>query len=449
MVDLTLNGQYQEATRLVRSGQLEDAAAVCRRILTTVPKHIATYSVLGQVSLGMGEHEVAANIFRRVLSADPEHALAYASLGAIYEERSLLDEAIWQLQRAFELSPGNVAIREELSRLCAERSMSGSARVKLTRGGLARTYFRGRLYPKAIGELRELLEKESYRHDLRAAFAHVLWLDGRLDDAEAVCLRLLAELPECLKALLILGRILLNTQKDDQARELLQHAQQLDPDNVLAQALFGAHSPLPPRVTRLPFTDEDAPPLELAYLAEGLTEGTDADAEYGGDLDLLEERMPLDDAPRTLAGPVSGFGEEPVLGTAEAIVATHIDAASLDKADPPPGGDRKSVHAVGPETDALRSPLKRGGPSPDATEPLVDPTSQLGLAQRYRDGGQIWRAIAQYRYLLEHHPETASEIARDLELVNRLYPNNQDLASLLSDARQESERFRADKEPSP
>lgn len=103
MADLTLRGQYEEATRLVCAGQSSSAITLCKRLLTAYPKHIATYSILAQASIQVGEHEQAAELLRRVLSADPEHALAYASLGAIYEEQGLLDEAINHL---IFISPG-------------------------------------------------------------------------------------------------------------------------------------------------------------------------------------------------------------------------------------------------------------------------------------------------------------------------------------------------------
>jgi Flp pilus assembly protein TadD len=268
MADLTLRGQSEEALSLARAGQPTEAIAIARRILKTFPKHVGTYALLGQLCLETGAHEEAANFFRRVLSVDPEHTLSYASLAVIYEERGLLEEALWQMERAWELSPANGEIRQELQRLRGARTLSEEKRLKMTRAGLARTYMRGQLYAKAIGELRELVSAESFRVDLRVALAEALWRDGRAEDARVVCQGLLSELPNCLKANLILGQMWLNTDQDEQARAVLQRAQALDPENTAAQALFGSRSPLPPRPARLPLRDEDNPPLELPYLLD-------------------------------------------------------------------------------------------------------------------------------------------------------------------------------------
>src|SRR5690606_14917757 len=61
------------------------------------------------------------------------------------------------------------------------------------------------------------------------------------------------------------GRMWLNTERDEEGRVLLQRCQVLDPDNLLAQSVLGAQSPLPLRVSRLPLDDQALPPLELPY----------------------------------------------------------------------------------------------------------------------------------------------------------------------------------------
>ena len=49
MADLTLLGQGQEALRLLDARQPLQAAAICRRILASFPKHIDTYVILGRI----------------------------------------------------------------------------------------------------------------------------------------------------------------------------------------------------------------------------------------------------------------------------------------------------------------------------------------------------------------------------------------------------------------
>ena len=403
MADLTLRGQCEEAVRFLHAGKPEEATAVCRRVLEAFPKRANTYAILGQTYLQMGKHEEAANFFRRVLGVDPEHTLAYASLGIIYEERGLYEEALWQLLRAFELSPSNAEIRREIAALEGTHA-AGSASRKLTRGALARTYLRGQLYPKAIGELRELVEDEPHRYDLRVALAEALWHDRQYADAEAVCQGILADLPNCLKANLILGQIWLNSQRDEEARTLLQRAQELDPENKVAQALFGAYTPLPLRTVRLPMTDAevDAAPVDLPYL--------------------------LDDENDIAAGEV--VEEE----------ATALSAAPVEQTPSP-----SQAEAAAPQ--ASLSPA--GFSLWDVEYAYVndhpaDYAARLDLARKLYEVGEVERALEQYGQLVQGDYEILPAVVRDLNLLVHLHPGSPKLEALLTTARE-----RGRQEPAP
>jgi tetratricopeptide (TPR) repeat protein len=409
MVDLTLRGQFEQARQEATEGDLSVALATCRRILETFPRHIQSYAVLGQVCLQVGERQMAADLFRRVLGANPEHALAYASLGAIYEERGLLEEATWQYQRAFELSPRNTAIREALQRLYAEHSLQAAQRVTMTRGGLARTYMRGHLWAKAIGELRQILDQEPHRLELRVALAESLWHDGNLSDAEAVCRGILEELPNCLKANLILGQLWLNTERDAEAREMLQRAQTLDPENATAQSLFGSRSPLPPKMVRLPLRDEDVKPLDLPYLYEddqGIARGLTIDG---------EARVTPTDRPKPL--PLT----EPV---APAPPRDAAPAPAILPASPPEG--RQTVLARQREYLELH---------PDNRQ------ARLTLARLYRDIGDMSHALEQYAHLMGD-AENLDDLVTELRSLNTLRPGHMGLLGLLVIAQEKADRRR-------
>jgi tetratricopeptide (TPR) repeat protein len=322
-------------------------------------------------------------MFRRVLSADPEEPVAYAGLGAIYEERGLVEEAIWQMERAMELSPRNAEIRRALRNLYEKRGGLHSRRVKMTRGALARGYMRGHLYPKAIGEIRDIVQAHPHRLDLRVALAQALWHDRREQDAAAVCQGILDDLPNCLKACLMLGQVWLNSDKDERARSLLQVCQTLDPDNEVAQNLLGPRSPLPLRVARIPYQQGELPPLDLPYL-------------YG------------DDRPE---GPVRGRIGDTIDGQGTVIAPKR---PSLPKPEAPPD----------------RAPTAS---KPGATgEPHIA-QADLGLdqARRLRDEGLVGAALDGYESVIERYPELRAQVADDLDLLQTLYPANKRIVNLL------------------
>jgi len=430
MVDLTLRGQYEQAKRLALAGDLDQGLAVCRRILEAFPKHIGTYEVLGRIYLDKGEHEEAANFFRRVLSADPESTLSYASLGIIYEERDLLDEAIWQMERAYELSPGNQEIRRQLLRLYGKRDMDGSPTVRLTRGALARSYLRGQLYAKAIGELCDLVSEEPDRFDLRLALGESMWLDGRREEAGAVYQGIVAQLPNCLKANIILGSLWLNTERDEDARELLGRAQTLDPDNSAAQNILGPDSPLPPRISRLPARDSDVPPPDLPYLddqSDGLViEGRGHESQVPPASALADDWMSKS------AGPAASDAREGELvpGSEAPGGMGHEQPSATTAAGPRLGNGWPADQSI----RILKARLD-GKPENDRL--------RVTLARQLRDEQRHKEAIAQYRYLTSRGPRMLSMVIRDLEHLVRQGDADQAVAELLSQAYEVRDRMLA------
>ncbi len=418
MADLTLSGQEKKARELVRAGDLEAAGKLCQRILEYYPRYVGAYSVLGQICLQAGEYEMAADLFQRVLGADPEHALSYASLGQIYKEREQPDEAIWHLERALELSPTDDAVRVTLYHLYEKCDMTHRADVGMSRAALARTYLRGGLYARAIGELGALVADRPHRFDLRVALAEALWRDRRYEQAEAVCVDVLEELPHCLKANLILGQIRFNTEGDREARAMLQRAQALDPENRVAQAVLGPDSPLPLRRVRLPLAEENASWEPPSYLLE----------DKGGEEPLTIEgssrRLPSreeEDVPRLVGG-----------------VSTHEEDGEEDEPDEPEEASDPDRGAAPAEFLWLREGLAYLAEHPG------DHATRLDLARKLGCMGRIDEAAVQYDQLSQLEDRALlSNVMEDLTLLNRWHSDHQRLAAVLSKAREHLESLEA------
>jgi tetratricopeptide (TPR) repeat protein len=266
MAEVTLHKYCEEAKELVRTDSYDQAIAICRYMLEQFPKYLASYRLLGEACLEKGEYVDAANLFKRVLGSDLEDFIAYVGLGIIYDEEGALEEAIWQLERAFELAPGNAEIRGELQRLYAQRDETGPARLKLTAAALGRLYLKEELYERAIDEFKAVLEDDPKRPDIQVALAVALWKANRKREAADVCEDILEQFPNCLKANLILGEILVNSDRKEEGWELLRTAQALDPENAVAEELLGDQSPLAPEpvyVRRLEQAEVEARATEI------------------------------------------------------------------------------------------------------------------------------------------------------------------------------------------
>ena len=252
MTERSLRDFCNEVKRLIDMESYAQAIETARHILRVYPKHIETYSLLGQASLEKGDVREAVEMFQRVLSANPEDISAWIGLAAAYEQDDLLDVTTWHLERAFELDPTHNGIRQELSRLYSELHHVKELRLKLNSAALGRMYLRGGMHQQAINEFRAVLKKTPNMNHLKVGLATAHWrLDQRVEAAEA-CLDLLDELPHCIQANLILGEIWLRSDREEEGEQLLQLAESMDPENRIARKLFGQKSPLKSQQPTMP-----------------------------------------------------------------------------------------------------------------------------------------------------------------------------------------------------
>ena len=245
MSDIRLKDYTTKIKGMIREVRLDEAIHHCQHILRHYPKHIDTYCLLGEACLEREMYRESIEFFQRTLSADPENLVARVGLGVIYDEQRALPEAIWQLERAFELAPGNAEVRRELQRLYAQHGGVQKTRLRLTRGALGRLYSRNGLYERAIDEFHAVLRQDPDLPDIHVALAEALWRAGKKLEAVEVCLDILESLPNCLKANLILGEIWTRGGNEEAGDEKLSVARDLDPENLVAHEMMGRDAPLP------------------------------------------------------------------------------------------------------------------------------------------------------------------------------------------------------------
>ncbi|MGB4871001.1 MAG: tetratricopeptide repeat protein, partial [Candidatus Promineifilaceae bacterium] len=237
MTTIALHKYHEQIDKLLNDSHYDLAVEHCRHILQQHPQHIATYRLLAKALLEKNDYAGATELFQRILSADPNDYIAHAGLAVIYKEEDVVSQAIWHLERAYEIEPYNAAIQHELRSLYvhqAENSRRGkqnddtavpNASLPLSAGALARFYLRSQLYDQSAALLRATLEKDQERIDLRVLLMEALWRDGRRIEAVNVCLQVLDQLPNCIAANAIIAEIWLRTGRVDEAQRYLQHLQ--------------------------------------------------------------------------------------------------------------------------------------------------------------------------------------------------------------------------------
>ncbi|MFT3893643.1 MAG: tetratricopeptide repeat protein [Anaerolineales bacterium] len=143
MAKVSLRAYDREIETMIDRGQLDEAIAHCHHIFKTFPKHLETYRLLGKAYLEYKRYGEAVDIFTRVLVSVPNDFVANVGMSIIRDEENKLDDAIWHMERAFEVQPSNSAIQSELQRLYGRRDGVSPPRIRMTRGALAHMYVQG------------------------------------------------------------------------------------------------------------------------------------------------------------------------------------------------------------------------------------------------------------------------------------------------------------------
>jgi tetratricopeptide (TPR) repeat protein len=100
-----MNDLLLQAVALQRAGRVDEAEALCRRILQANPAHAGALNLLGGMARMRGDHVRALDLIRHAIEAQPNHAAYHHNLAAVYREMGKFDEAIHCCQSALELQP--------------------------------------------------------------------------------------------------------------------------------------------------------------------------------------------------------------------------------------------------------------------------------------------------------------------------------------------------------
>jgi tetratricopeptide (TPR) repeat protein len=234
MAKTTFFEYLQNTEDAISSGRIDDAMANCQHILSNFPDALEAQRLLGEIYLAKGQLEEAQQTFDWILVNDPENVVVYCDRALTSERLSDFDTALDCYQQAYELSRGNSQIRLKFNQLSIK---VGQQEFMFSRAGLARLYMRGDLLTQAEQEWEAVLNVSPERLDARTGLLETSWREGVYDKVEQLATQILEDIPTCLKALLLLAHVT-STFNLERSRELLQRAETLDPELVMAHELF-------------------------------------------------------------------------------------------------------------------------------------------------------------------------------------------------------------------
>jgi tetratricopeptide (TPR) repeat protein len=243
MDKVSLRVYNREIETVIEGGQFDEAVAHCQHILKTFPMHIETYRLLGKAFLEARRYADAADIFQRVLMAVPDDFVSQVGMSIIRDDEGKLNDAIWHMERAFEVQPSNSAIQGELRHLYGRRDGVEPSKIRLSRDALANMYAQGELFSQAIAEIRSVLSEDPNRPDLQVMLMRAYYRSGQKVEAAEMADALLKKYPYCLDALRVLVDILPETTRAENLQIYRDRLLLLDPyssftsDSVFSSSL--------------------------------------------------------------------------------------------------------------------------------------------------------------------------------------------------------------------
>jgi len=306
---ISLREYTRQIERIIENGQgFDEAIAHCRHILKTFPKYLEAYRLLGKAYLEAKRYSEAVDIFQRLLIAVPDDFVAHVGMSIIADDQGKLDDAIWHMERAFEVQPANAAIQAELQRLFGRRDGVEPPKIRLTRGALARMYLQGELYPQAISEARAVLADDSQRADIQVLLARAYFQNGQKREASELCSQLLKRFPYCFEANRILVELLpAAPQRSDSIPVYRHRVTELDPYAAFAQGSLFNSDEVP---------DEAVTLERLEYAAQTMEMGAAWGVPRGGLTGVPEGEAPQPDwlksAAPTPEPPPTPMAETPI-----------------------------------------------------------------------------------------------------------------------------------------
>ncbi len=334
MSKVALRVYNRDIEALIDQGHLDEAIAHCKHVLKTYPKYLEAYRLLGKAYLEARRFSDAADIFQRVLLAVPDDFISHLGMSIVSDEKKDLDRAIWHMERAYEISPSNAGVQNELRRLYGRRDGLEPPKIRLTRGALAQMYTKGGQYQQAIVEIKAVLAEDPARNDLKILLARAYFRAGIKVEATEICTELLRQYPYSLDANRILIDILPGTSLAGSVEQYKKRVQALDPyAGLVAGSLFEVDG-VPDAAISVERLDYDTLAAEAGWQA------TVSPAPAMPEIQPSTENLPdwmkqagwgpsagiFEEGPVNFEEPASPVAESPAAGLAEAEIPDWLKA---------------------------------------------------------------------------------------------------------------------------
>ena len=201
-----------------RSGRLQKAKALYRKILKLDTGNADALHMLGLLLHQQNDHETAIRLFNQAIEHGPESTEVYTNLGSALQSCNRIDEAIAAFRQAIKINPDYALAHNNLGNALREAGEKD----------------------EAIASFRHAIGRSPNYALAHYNLGNALYAEGQLDKAIASFRNALAVDPDNKNVIHNLAMSLMETGKTDEAAIQFKHLLQLDSSNLQAKTLLAA-----------------------------------------------------------------------------------------------------------------------------------------------------------------------------------------------------------------
>ena len=228
-----------------RTGATGEAKVRLEEITRTVPDSLPAWRLLAQIALAEKQFDESLTYAENILFRDPANIEANLLQTQVWLAKGETKKAVETLERLDKGYPEVPLIQYTLARAYLQNNDSAQATVVLNRVLatnpdnpeallLLGEANRNSDPQQVVASMLDLLKKRPDLSQAQVVLARAYQSLGRLEDAAAVFREQIKNSPQSAQPYLLLGIILRNQNKIDEARKAFENAQRLAPENLLA-----------------------------------------------------------------------------------------------------------------------------------------------------------------------------------------------------------------------
>ena len=234
-----------------QNGKLADAIVTLQEAVELDPKSAQAYNNLGIARFDSNTFDEAVEAYRKAIELDPEFAEAHNNLGNALRRAGRFDEAMDSYQNALAIRERYPETYNNMGTLLRELGKGEQAEHALRKAiqqnpayveahnNLAALYHADKRDVDALRELTEVLKLAPDDKRGLILTARIQAKRGNHASAEQACRLVVKDDPENAEALTVLGQILHETDRFDEALEVLEKANELAPRNPETLNFYG------------------------------------------------------------------------------------------------------------------------------------------------------------------------------------------------------------------